>query len=338
MEIEDMIFDYPAPRRDALRAALAAAHRSDETRCVDELLRQADLPRDLIQRIDGRARALVSEAREHPAGSGIEGFLVEYRLTSQEGTALMCLAESLLRVPDARTEEALIEDKLGSADWHKHLGHSESLFVNASTWAFMLSGRLLEAKTRPQGNLASTAARLAGRGSEPLIREAFTQAMRIIARQFIMGRTVEEGLARARGHLRRGYRLSFDMLGEAAHTQADAGAYLQRYRHAVEALRRHGSPGPGEGMDLSIKLSALDPRFEFAQRGAVMAALAPRLGELARGARSAGISLTIDTEEADRLELTLDLLEDLSGDPQLSRLGRAGDRRAGLSEARTGPH
>jgi RHH-type proline utilization regulon transcriptional repressor/proline dehydrogenase/delta 1-pyrroline-5-carboxylate dehydrogenase len=317
--MEDMIFDYPAPRRDALRAALAAAYRADETRCVDELLRHADLPCELIQGIDGRARALVREAREHSAGSGVEGFLVEYRLTSQEGTALMCLAESLLRVPDARTEEALIEDKLGSADWHRHLGHSESLFVNASTWAFLLSGRLLEAKTRPQGgDLASTAGRLLGRASEPLIREAFTQAMRIIARQFIMGRTVEEGLARARVHLRQGYRLSFDMLGEAAHTQADAEDYLQRYRHAIEALRGHGSPGPGQGMDLSLKLSALDPRFEFAQRGAVMARLLPRLGKLARAARAAGISLTIDTEEAERLELTLDLLEALAGDPALT--------------------
>lgn len=311
--MRSMIFDYPLPQRNALRKAISAAYRAEETACIETLLNTAALSSDSQQRITERARALVTAVRAMPKKGGVEAFMYEYDLSSQEGIVLMCLAESLLRVPDARTETLLIEDKLSGADWSKHIGHSESLFVNASTWAFMLTGKLLGAKERTRQDLSATLARLLARTGEPIIREALAQAFRIIGRQFIVGRSIEEGLARAKDYQTQGYRLSFDMLGEAACTQQDADRFFELYTHAIATLGQY-STGPIHGPQISVKLSALEPRYAFAQYERVMQRLLPRLRTLAAQAKAANIALTIDAEESERLELQLDLIEALVTD------------------------
>ncbi len=315
-----MIADQPIPADGFLDREIAARYRADETAIVAELIELAELPVERLDRIAEYARQLVAEVRKRRlGGGGLDAFLHEYELSSEEGVVLMCLAEALLRIPDADTADRLIRDKLGPADWERHLGHSESLFVNASTWALMLTGRVVSLQGFAGESLKSLLGRLVGRLGEPVIRQSVTQAMRILGRQFVMGRTIEEAMARAREDERRGYRYSYDMLGEAAHTRSDAQRYFEAYGKAIEAIGA-ASPGRGciDGPGISVKLSALHPRYEFAQRERVLAELAPRLIELAMRARAADIGMTIDAEEADRLELSLELVQTLCGD---SRLG-----------------
>ena len=233
----------------------------------------------------------------------------------------MCLAEALLRIPDAETVDKLIRDKIAAADWERHLGHSGSLFVNASTWALMLTGRLLRHdRIGPgEGDLGAVLRRFVARSSEPVWRQAVTAAMRILAGQFIMGRTIDEALERAREAERQGYRHSFDMLGEAARTMPDAVRYREAYEGAIGAIgQAAGGRRIEEAPGISVKLSALHPRYEMAQRERVMHELLPSLLGLARQARDAGIGFTIDAEEADRLELSLDLVEALALAPELA--------------------
>src|SRR5690606_5042032 len=220
--------------------------------------------------------------------------------SSPEGIALMCLAEALLRIPDADTADRLIADKLFDAHWEEHLGHSDSLFVNASTWALMLTGRIMRPKSDrsrdedPEHDLGAVLRNLLARGSRPVVRQAVMQAMRIMGRQFVMGRTIEEATERAEEDRRKGYRHSFDMLGEGARTAADAARYFRSYRHAIEALAAGESAGDVfAAAGISVKLSALHPRYFYAQRGRVLDELAPRLRELALAAKHAGIGLTI---------------------------------------------
>jgi RHH-type transcriptional regulator, proline utilization regulon repressor / proline dehydrogenase / delta 1-pyrroline-5-carboxylate dehydrogenase len=307
---------FPAP--DPLRAAVRAAYRTDETEAVARILAAAEIAPSVKNRIAASARRLVAEARKRRhGGGGIDIFLSEYRLSSQEGIALLCLAEALLRIPDAATVDRLIRDKLAPADWARHLGHSQSLFVNASTWALMLTGRLV-ADTQDQ-DWGAVLHRLVARSGEPMVRQAVTAAIRILARQFVMGRTIAEALARARPAERKGYRHSYDMLGEAARTAADAARYFERYREAIGAL---GATVKGADVlnapGLSVKLSALHPRYEEGQRARVLAELAPRLLALAEAARDARIGFTIDAEEADRLDLSLDLIAGLAEAPTLA--------------------
>ena len=306
-----MIFSDPSPDRDATRAAVAAHYRRDESTVVESLLAGLDFDREHRARIERRAEALVLEVRRRRVGTGgIDAFMHEYELSSQEGVVLMCLAEALLRIPDADTADRLIRDKLGPADWERHLGHSESLFVNASTWALMLTGRLVGLHDYEGQSLRSVLGRLVGRVGEPMIRQSVIQGMRIIGRQFVMGRTIGEALARARDDEARGYRHSFDMLGEAARTAADAERYFEAYRSAIEAIGTASSGrGPIEGPGISVKLSALHPRYELAQHARVMDELVPRLRELARQARDFDIGFTVDAEEADRLDLSLDVID-----------------------------
>jgi RHH-type transcriptional regulator, proline utilization regulon repressor / proline dehydrogenase / delta 1-pyrroline-5-carboxylate dehydrogenase len=262
-----------------------------------------------------RALQLVEEVRStRVSGSGLDAFLREYHLGSREGVILMCLAEALLRIPDAETADRLIADKVGAGDWEGHLGDSDSLFVNASTWGLMLTGRFVEIDRREVGSVRGWFARLATRLGEPVARSALRQAMRILGHQFVMGRTIEEALSRATGTRERAYRYSFDMLGEAAITAEDAGRYRELYEQAIQALGTHAQAGEF-GADLrarpgiSVKLSALHPRYEPAQRYRVRVELEPRLLELVRLARAAQIGLTVDAEEADRLELSLELID-----------------------------
>src|SRR5437773_2995742 len=262
--------DTPAPP-SRLRAAILAAYREDETAVVERLLSAADFAPDALDRIAERARGLVVEVRRQRLGKGgLDAFLHEYALSSKEGVALMCLAEALLRIPDAETVDRLIRDKIAAADWESHLGHSGSLFVNASTWALMLTGRLL--RQDGDADLGAILRRFIARSSEPVWRQAVTAAMRILADQFIIGRTIEEALERAAAAERHGYRHSFDMLGEAAHTMPDAERYRAAYSRAIAAI---GTTLAGRAIEaapsISVKLSALHPRYETAQHERVAA-------------------------------------------------------------------
>jgi RHH-type proline utilization regulon transcriptional repressor/proline dehydrogenase/delta 1-pyrroline-5-carboxylate dehydrogenase len=314
-----MIFDSPLPERGPTRDAIAAWHRRDETEVVDRLLDAAHLEEETLDRIAQRARGLVSEVRKHRIGKGgIDAFMQEYELSSQEGVVLMCLAEALLRIPDQETADALIRDKLGPADWEQHVGNSESVFVNASTWALMLTGRVVSLHDYRDRSVKSVLGRLVNRLGEPMIRQSVTQGMRILGRQFVMGRTVEEALERGADDEKRGYRHSFDMLGEAAHTEADAKRYFDAYNAAIAAIGKHAAGrGPIEASEISVKLSALHPRYEFGQRERVMTELKPRLMALATHAREVDIGFTVDAEEADRLELSFDIIASIFRDDAL---------------------
>jgi RHH-type transcriptional regulator, proline utilization regulon repressor / proline dehydrogenase / delta 1-pyrroline-5-carboxylate dehydrogenase len=315
--VMDVVFTAPLPSASPLRAAIRDYCRIDETVAVEHMLAAAELPSAARDRIAATARHLVTAVRRERLGKGgIDAFLHEYALSSQEGVALLCLAEALLRIPDAETVDRLIRDKLGEADWARHLGHSESVFVNASTWALMLTGRLLHAPPEVRAeahDLGAVLRRFVARSGEPVVRQAVTAAMRILARQFVIGRTIGEALERARAAEREGYRHSYDMLGEAAHTAADAARYLAAYEDAIAAIGHAAAGRPVvEAPGISVKLSALHPRYEMAQRERVLAEVGPRLLMLAGRARDAGIGFTIDAEEADRLDLSLDLVEGLA--------------------------
>ena len=243
----------------------------------------------------------------------MEVFLAEYGLSTTEGVALMCLAEALLRIPDAATVDALIRDKIAPADWSRHLGHSKSALVNASTWGLMLTGRVVG------GDVAGAMRGLVRRAGEPVVRRAVGQAMRVLGDQFVLGQTIEGALARADREMRRGLLHSFDMLGEAARTAEDAERYVGAYSAAIAAIAgrcRGGDARVNPG--ISVKLSALHPRYETAQRERVMAELVPRAAALARQARAAGMGFNVDAEEQDRLELSLDVIEAVLREPDLA--------------------
>jgi RHH-type transcriptional regulator, proline utilization regulon repressor / proline dehydrogenase / delta 1-pyrroline-5-carboxylate dehydrogenase len=314
-----LVFAVPPPAATPLRAAVRDHVRIDETEAATEVLAAAQFPAEVLERIAERARQLVAAVRRERRGKGgIDALLHEYALSSQEGVALLCLAEALLRIPDARTVDRLIRDKLGGPDWESHLGHSQSLFVNASTWALMLTGRLLRAEPGAP-DLRAVWRRFVARSGEPIVRQAVTAAMHILARQFVMGRTIGEAIERARAAERQGWRHSYDMLGEAARTAADAARYRAAYEAAIGAIGRASTGGPAVAAPgISVKLSALHPRYEMAQRERVLAEMTPTLLDLARQARAADIGFTIDAEEADRLDLSLDLVETLALAPDLA--------------------
>ena len=307
---------------DALRAAITAAWVRDETEAVRELLaaaRQPDADRAAIQ---ATAADLVRRVRARAADQGaIEAFMRQYDLGSEEGVLLMCVAEALLRIPDADTADRLIRDKLGEADWKRHLGQSDSVLVNASTWGLMLTGHLVDLADETKRDVHGAFKRLVGRIGEPVIRLAVRQAMRIMGHQFVMGRTIDEALARSQKGANAAYRYSFDMLGEGALTTKDALRYQEAYKRAIHAIGQHASTGAAPDVfsapSISVKLSALHPRYEHAKRARVLAELGPRLLELSQLAKRYGIGLTIDAEETDRLELSLDLIFAVLADASL---------------------
>ena len=260
------------------------------------------------------ATRLVQALRAKGTRGAVEGLVREYALSSQEGVALMCLAEALLRIPDRATRDALIRDKIGTGDWRAHVGHSPSLFVNAATWGLVVTGKLTG--TANEAGLAQALTRLIARSGEPVIRRGVDMAMRMMGEQFVTGQTIDEALSRSRRLEAVGFRYSYDMLGEAATTAADAARYYADYEQAIHAIG-HASAGRGvvAGPGISVKLSALHPRYARQQRERVMNELLPRLKALAHLACGYGIGLNIDAEESDRLELSLDLLEALALDP-----------------------
>jgi RHH-type transcriptional regulator, proline utilization regulon repressor / proline dehydrogenase / delta 1-pyrroline-5-carboxylate dehydrogenase len=301
-----------------LRAAITAAYRRPEPECVPPLLALAALEPGEAERVEALARRLATRLRAKTRSGGVEGLIYEYSLSSQEGVALMCLAEALLRIPDAATRDALIRDKLAPGDWRAHVGNSPSLFVNAATWGLVLTGKLVG--TSSEQTLGAALTRLIARGGEPIIRAGVDVAMRLMGEQFVTGRTIAEAINASHEREARGFTFSYDMLGEAATTAADAARYLGEYERAVHAIGRaaHGR-GVYEGPGVSIKLSALHPRYQRIKRARVMGELLPRIKHLASLARSYDIGLNIDAEEADRLDLSLDILEALSLDPDLAR-------------------
>jgi RHH-type proline utilization regulon transcriptional repressor/proline dehydrogenase/delta 1-pyrroline-5-carboxylate dehydrogenase len=285
----------------------------EEAACVAERLRDAAPASAVHGEASLIAAQLVAGARAHKA-SGLDAFLQTYGLGTDEGIALMCLAEALLRVPDAATADALIHDKLGGIDWGEHLGESGSTFVNAATFSLMLTGQVLG--QRNAGGFGAALKRAVGRLGEPVIRTATLQAMKILGGQFVFGRTIDEALERAAPERKHGLTHSFDMLGEAAMTFADAERYRQSYAGALARIAQEAGAGVVKSPGISVKLSALYPRYDFLHAEAATAALLPMLKELALQARDADVHFTIDAEEAERLELSLDIIEALVADEE----------------------
>ncbi|MEC9361883.1 MAG: bifunctional proline dehydrogenase/L-glutamate gamma-semialdehyde dehydrogenase PutA [Pseudomonadota bacterium] len=321
MSDEGVLYAGPPPVREPLRVAISAHWLADEAQLVNRLLSIAELPAAQARAGVDRAADWVTRVRRlREQRSPLDAFMQQYDLSSEEGVLLMCLAEALLRIPDDDTAEKLIADKLAQADWEAHLGESDSLFVNASTWGLMLTGRIVRLSPELTGNFRTAINRLIGRSTEPVIRLAIRQAMRMMGSQFVMGRDIGEALRESHGREHRRYLHSFDMLGEAALTAGDAERYLGAYRDAIVAIGRDAASLPADVFrrpGISVKLSALHPRYEFAQRARVLAELTPRLHELAVLARAHNVGLTVDAEEADRLELSLDIFEQVRGDAAL---------------------
>jgi RHH-type proline utilization regulon transcriptional repressor/proline dehydrogenase/delta 1-pyrroline-5-carboxylate dehydrogenase len=299
-----------------LLAALDAEKFMDEREAAAGLMATPPLSLSEREEVRHEAEALVRLARRGAKRQGVvESFLQEFSLSTREGLALMCLAEALLRVPDEETRDRLIAEKIASADWASHLGRSDSLLVNASTWSLMLTGKLIDPDEEAAGNLPGFIRRLAGRLGEPVIRQAVAAAVRIMGEQFVLGRSIEAAIRRAAAD---DYVCSFDMLGEGARTAADADRYEASYAEAISTVVRLArGEGPEAGHGVSVKLSALSPRYEAREEDRVWADLYPRILRLAKIAADGNINLTLDAEEADRLVLSLKILERLAGEPEL---------------------
>ncbi|MDB5962521.1 MAG: putA, partial [Massilia sp.] len=303
------------PPQSALRAAITAAYRRDEADAVAWLLGQGARANEQAAPL---ARRLVEQVRaKRTRASGVDALMHEFSLSSEEGVALMCLAEALLRIPDSATADRLIADKISKGDWRKHLGESPSLFVNAATWGLLITGKLVG--TSSEQGLGSALTKLIGKGGEPLIRKGVDLAMRMLGNQFVTGQTIDEALKNSQPNEARGYRYSYDMLGEAALTEHDAQAYYQSYETAIHAIgKASNGRGINDGPGISIKLSALHPRYSRAQHARVMNELLPRVRSLVLLAKQYNIGINIDAEEADRLEISLDLMEAMAFDPTLA--------------------
>ncbi|MFG1430516.1 bifunctional proline dehydrogenase/L-glutamate gamma-semialdehyde dehydrogenase PutA [Xanthobacter sp. V2C-8] len=312
-------FAGPVPPRSALRRAVTAATRRPEPECLAPLLQAATLPSGLRTEIAATAVHLARALRARPRGAMVDELLREFPLSSPEGAALMGLAEALLRIPDPATRDALIRDALGRGDWRAHLRRREgrSLLAGATMRGLAAAGVL--ARAEHAEGFPAALARLAGRCAAPLVRAVLALAVRRMGERFVMGETIEDALARARGPEARGFLYSYDMLGEAAVTAGDAERYHHAYEEAIHAIGKAAAGrGAYAGPGISIKLSALHPRYGRAQAGRVMAELVPRLSALSALAKGYGIGLTIDAEEQDRLELSLDVLEALCANPALA--------------------
>lgn len=301
------------------RAAITAAYRKDETECLDALLATLEMSDSTLTHIQEVAEKLVISVRKQRLGKGgLDAFMYQYDLSSDEGIALMCLAESMLRVNDTHTLDRLIRDKITSADWDSHRGQSESSFVNAASWALMLTGKILNPVEADNHHFGAVLKRLVQKTGEPVIRKAIVEAMRILGKQFVIGRTIQEALQRSASQEKLGYRFSYDMLGEAARTAEDAQRYFNAYQNAITAIgAANRGKGIYDGAGISIKLSALHPRYELAQQERAIPILIDRLRTLAIQAKTLDMGLTVDAEEADRLEPSLDIIEAVISDPAL---------------------
>ncbi|MDG6790851.1 bifunctional proline dehydrogenase/L-glutamate gamma-semialdehyde dehydrogenase PutA [Glaesserella parasuis] len=305
------------PQATAIRPTLSEHYRCDEEQLVKQLIPQARVD-EHAEGIKTLTKKLVEKVRNaRQKASGVDALMHEFSLSSEEGVALMCLAEALLRIPDKATADKLIRDKIAKGDWHSHVGNSPSLFVNAATWGLVVTGKLVA--THSESSLASSLSRLIQKGGEPLIRKGVDVAMRLLGKQFVTGETIQQAIKNGEKRFAMGYRYSYDMLGEAAFTAEDAKRYYDDYVasiHAVGAVSR--GLGVYKSSGVSVKLSAIHPRYSLAQHKRVVDELYPRLKDLFLLAKQYDIGLNIDAEEADRLELSLDLMDRLIADPDLA--------------------
>ncbi len=303
---------------DSIRQSMRESWLADERQAVLRLIEVMDFDAQTRARIEHQAVELVGEMRRAKQPGVMEIFLAEYGLSTREGIALMCMAEALLRVPDNLTIDALIQDKIAPADWSQHLGHSGSPLVNASTWALLLTGKVISEEDATSWDLVSTMRQMIKRVGDPVIRTAVAQSMRVLGHQFVLGRTINEAVQRAENLQAKGYSYSYDMLGEAARTEEDARQYFLSYSSAIMALSEHCSgsdvrSNPG----ISVKLSALHERYEFNQAEHCVPELVSRICSLALLAKNAGMGFNIDAEEANRLDISLDIIEAVLANPDL---------------------
>lgn len=300
-----------------LRQEIYRHYHADEAQVVQSILPKAVLNKDVKKRVQQRAYSLASEVRTVAQnGSQIQKLLNQYALSTNEGIVLMCLAEALLRVPDKITADRLIRDKLLRGDWSAHIGVNNSLFVNSSTWGLLLSGQIVRFNDEEKRNSISGLKKIIGKVGEPIIRKSMQYAMKIMGNQFVLGRTIKEAMAKSEEGAELGVGYSYDMLGEAARTMKDADAYYLSYKNAIEFMGRQTSSFKQPKNSISIKLSALHPRFELAKYQVVMTELVPRVKSLMQLALKFDIDLTIDAEETDRLDISLDIFEELFSDSE----------------------
>jgi len=311
------MFDFAFPTQTPLRQAITDAYRRDEIEAVQDMLQRAQMSDEERRAASELARRLVTQVRaSRTKASGVDALMHEFSLSSEEGIALMCLAEALLRIPDNATRDRLIADKISEGNWKSHLNNSPSLFVNAAAWGLLVTGKLTATNDKQMGSALN---RLISKGGAPLIRQGVNYAMRLLGKQFVTGQTIEEALQNGKEREKMGYRFSFDMLGEAAFTQEDADRYYNDYVQAIHAIGKDAAgQGVYEGNGISVKLSAIHPRYSRAQHERVMSELLPRLKELFLLGKKYDIGINIDAEEANRLELSLDLMEALVSDPDLA--------------------
>ena len=312
------MFNFAFPTQTPLRQAVTDAYRRDEIEAVQDMLQRAQMTDEERNAASELARRLVTQVRSsRTKASGVDALMHEFSLSSEEGVALMCLAEALLRIPDNATRDRLIADKISEGNWKSHLNNSPSLFVNAAAWGLLITGKLTT--NTSEKNMGSALSRIISKGGAPLIRQGVNYAMRLLGKQFVTGQTIEEALQNGKEREKMGYRFSFDMLGEAAYTEEDANRYYNDYVQAIHAIGKDAAgQGVYEGNGISVKLSAIHPRYSRAQHERVMSELLPRLKELFLLGKKYDIGINIDAEEANRLELSLDLMEALVSDPDLA--------------------
>ncbi len=314
-----MLFEGSLTATCPIRQKIRDFYRINEDEVIDYILPLAEVGVAARSRAWERARQIVVNIRSDQQGQGgIDALLNEFSLSSEEGVVLMCLAEALLRVPDAETQDELIRDKLAKGDWSSHLGNSDSMFVNASSWGLLVTGKMVNYSDKSQEDQFGILKRTVGRLGEPVIRKSVNFAMKIMGKQFVMGETIEEATERAVEKEAKGYAYSYDMLGEGARTMADAERYFDSYMQAIHAIGKAADGrGPIKSPGISVKLSAIHPRYEFTHRQRVMNELVPKLKTLALAAKDYDIGFTVDAEEADRLDISLDIIEAVFSDPDL---------------------
>jgi RHH-type proline utilization regulon transcriptional repressor/proline dehydrogenase/delta 1-pyrroline-5-carboxylate dehydrogenase len=314
-----MLFNGDLTTHCPIRQKIRDFYRIDEEQVIDHILPLAEVGITARTRAWERARQMVLNIRRDQKGQGgVDALLNEYSLSSEEGVVLMCLAEALLRVPDKETQEELIRDKLSKGDWSSHLGNSDSIFVNASAWGLLLTGKMVNYADKSKEEQFGALKRLVGRLGEPAIRKSVQVAMKIMGKQFVMGTTIEGAVERAKEKEAKGYAYSYDMLGEGARTMADAQRYFDSYMKAIHVIGKAAAGrGPIKSPGISVKLSAIHPRYEFTHRDRVIAELVPKLKELALAAKQYDIGFTVDAEEANRLDISLDIIEAVFSDDAL---------------------
>ncbi|MCG9770546.1 bifunctional proline dehydrogenase/L-glutamate gamma-semialdehyde dehydrogenase PutA [Pseudoalteromonas sp. A22] len=314
-----MLYNGDLTTNCPIRQKIRDFYRIDENAVIDHILPLAEVGVTARSRAWERARQMVLNIRRDQDGqNGVDALLNEFSLSTEEGVVLMCLAEALLRVPDKATQESLIRDKLAKGDWSSHLGSSDSLFVNASSWGLLVTGKMVNYSDKNKEEQFGVLKRTIGRLGEPVIRKSVNYAMKIMGKQFVMGETIQDAIDRAADKEQKGYVYSYDMLGEGARTMKDADRYFQSYMTAIHAIGKAAKGrGPIKSPGISVKLSAIHPRYEFTHRDRVMDELVPKLKELAIAAKEYDIGFTVDAEEADRLDISLDVIEAVFSDDAL---------------------